>query len=689
MRGISGVLQRSRDDARGTISILGAFVLVGVVGVSALALEYGHALLQKSEDQRVADLAAYGGALVYASTSLSSSATSAASNIATLNGLSSGVTPSVVSSPSGDGNNAVEVVVTTSVPLMLARVLTTSTTLPVSATAYAEIKSSAPACVIALSGAGTGVTMNGGTSMTAANCAVASDNSFTLSGGAALVTQTVNYAKAAPSVSGGASITAPAGKTLQTNKATTSDPLSPSSGSTGSTEVTNTTARLSTVSSIASPSAPTVSVPSSSTTTTFTKTGVTGLPSACTDTLSGTVYTVTCSGTATFGTITVKSVTVTINTSSGNTYNFNQAWPITGVTLSGSGGTYGFGAGITTSGTTTFPAGTYNVIGNIDASGTTTFGAGTYNVTGAIINEGGSTTTFGAGAFNLGTDTAGCGKKGPTGEGICNGGTALTIAGPSTFVVAGGIYNGGGSVLTLGNGSTSNSYDIGADANTNSINAGTSQSTTLDDATGSGDLFETAGSIVSGGGTCLWIPAATEHDINGSISLAGGTTLGSGIYTVTGYVAFGDNNGGDVTCNGTSVGVSGSNVTFIIGASALPSNNCAGEAFCVAAGFGDVTLTAPSSGTAEDLLVIGPASTSKNPTAGAAFTQGSSGTTLSGAFYFPNGQVSMSGSGTISSGGGCLELIGSQITLGGGSAAASSCTGLGGNSLGTTVTLVQ
>ncbi len=49
----------------------------------------------------------------------------------------------------------------------------------------------------------------------------------------------------------------------------------------------------------------------------------------------------------------------------------------------------------------------------------------------------------------------------------------------------------------------------------------------------------------------------------------------------------------------------------------------------------------------------------------------------------------MSGSGTISSGGGCLELIGSQITLGGGSAAASSCTGLGGNSLGTTVTLVQ
>ena len=318
MRGTSGFLQRSWNDARGVISILGAFVLVGVVGVSALALEYGHGLLQKVENQRAADLAAYGGALVYGSTSAKSSATSAASNIATLNGMSSGVTPSVVSSPSGDGNNAVEVAVTTNVPLLLARVLTTSTTLPVSATAYAEIKSSAPACVIALSGAGTGVTMSGGTNMTAANCAVASDNSFTLSGGAALVTQTVNYAKAAPSVSGGASITAPAGKTLQTNKATTTDPLSPSSGSTGSTEVTNATARLSTVSSIASPSAPTV--PSSSTTTSFKTTGVTGLPSACSDTYNSStaVYTVTCSGTATFGTITVKSVTVTINTSSGN-----------------------------------------------------------------------------------------------------------------------------------------------------------------------------------------------------------------------------------------------------------------------------------------------------------------------------------------------------------------------------------
>ncbi len=162
MRGESDVFRRYWHDEQGAISVLAAFVLVAVVGVSALALEYGHGLLQKVENQRAADLAAYGGALVYNSTGSSDSATSAASNIAALNGLSSGVTPSYVSSPSGDGNHAIEVTATTNLPLELARVLTSNTTLPVSATAYAEINSSAPGCIIALNSGGTGIVADGG-----------------------------------------------------------------------------------------------------------------------------------------------------------------------------------------------------------------------------------------------------------------------------------------------------------------------------------------------------------------------------------------------------------------------------------------------------------------------------------------------------------------------------------------------
>ncbi len=459
MRGALAHLRKLYSDEHGAIAIIGALVLVSVIGVSALTLEYGHALLQKTENQRVADLAAYGGALVYNSTGSSTSATSAIDNILTLNGLPT--SDATISYPTSNGNQQVQVKVTTQVPLLLARVLTTNTTLPVSSTATAQVNSSAPGCIIALSSTGTGISMSGGTSITANNCAVSANATVNpdvaLSGGATLTTTTLDYASGY-SVSGGAAINAPTGKSVTYSNSTTSNPLSSNS------EVTTATARLSTVSSITSPGAPSVSVPTTTTTTAFTKTSVTGLPLGCSDVYNSStkVYTVTCTGTANFGTITLSNVTVTINTSSGNTYNFNQAWPISGVTLSGSGGTYGFGAGITTSGGT-YPAGTYNVIGNIDASGTTTFGAGIYNVSGAIINEGGSTTTFGAGTFSVGSMTATCGKKGPAGESICNSGTSLTFGGPSTFTLTGGIYNGGGSVLSLGSGST-NIYDIGADS---------------------------------------------------------------------------------------------------------------------------------------------------------------------------------------------------------------------------------
>ena len=72
---------------------------------------------KKSSNQRAADLASYGGALVYNSTGSTDSATSAANNIAALNGLSSGVTPTYVLSPSGDGNHAIRVTATTNLPL--------------------------------------------------------------------------------------------------------------------------------------------------------------------------------------------------------------------------------------------------------------------------------------------------------------------------------------------------------------------------------------------------------------------------------------------------------------------------------------------------------------------------------------------------------------------------------------------
>ena len=99
---------------------------------------------------------------------------------------------------------------------------------------------------------------------------------------------------------------------------------------------------------------------------------------------------------------------------------------------------------------------------------------------------------------------------------------------------------------------------------------------------------------------------------------------------------------------------------------------------------------APTSGSTQGLAVIGP--TTSSNLSGATFNEGSSGTNISGAFYFPYGQINQAGDSQIGDGSGqCLELIGSQVTLTGGSSLASSCNipGVGTSGSSGLVSLVQ
>jgi hypothetical protein len=161
------------------------------------------------------------------------------------------------------------------------------------------------------------------------------------------------------------------------------------------------------------------------------------------------------------------------------------------------------------------------------------------------------------------------------------------------------------------------------------------------------------------------LSAAPAHDLDGTFSLAGTATLGAGTYTVAGNVALGTGGGGgNVTGRGVSIITSGT--------------------FTVAAGYSNVTLTAPTSGTMQGLVVA------SNGAGGASFSEGASGNSLSGVFYFPSAPIALSGAGNVGNGAGqCLELIGSTITLSGGSALASTCAGLAGTSSGGQVVLVQ
>jgi Flp pilus assembly protein TadG len=127
-------------DRRGNIAILSTVMITSLVGVSGLVAEFGNGLLNRMQDQRIADAAAMGGGSVYNSTASTSAMQAAVNNIATLNGITAAdVSASVVNSPSGDGNQAVEVTVQTSVPLVLSRVLYSQSTLPIAVSSYAEL----------------------------------------------------------------------------------------------------------------------------------------------------------------------------------------------------------------------------------------------------------------------------------------------------------------------------------------------------------------------------------------------------------------------------------------------------------------------------------------------------------------------------------------------------------------------
>ncbi len=607
---------RSRD---GSVSVIGAVTLPVIVGFLALGADYGHGLVVKTENQRTADLSAYAGALAYASKGTTAAMTAAAQRLAALNGIkASQVTANLVASPRNAANPAVSVNIATNDVLLLAPVLRSGTTMPVNAKSYAALNATAQSCMLALSASGSGVTLNGGTSISAPACTVASNTTVSVPCGDTVTAKSVTYNSAAvpsqPCNGISAAIT----------KIATADPLAANTG------IAQAAAHASALSSLTSPSAPASS--GSSFSTAWAASGTTTTVGSCTAVMgSNSIWTMTCPG-------------------GGKTFNFGS------ITVNGG-----------------FPL----IIQTADAA------PATFNIAQGVVNS--ASLTFGAGTFNIGPASTGSCWAGA--YSICNLSGTLIFGGPSTFVTSSGLYNGGGSTMTLGSGTT-NSFSIGsANSSGNAINIQGGSTLTFADATGSSGLFRVVGNVTSGGGSCMVLSAATAHDINGFFSAAGGTVLGAGVYSVYGYIALGAGGGGDVSCNGQTVGFTGTNVTVVTaGASTSQTYPCSGSAFCIGAGYNHVSLTAPTTGTNASLGVIGPVSSSNN--ASALLTEGASNTSISGAFYFPNGPLTLSGGASIGNQPNqCLQIVASQITLTGGtSASASNCVG---GSSSNTVQLVQ
>ncbi|MBL8583495.1 MAG: hypothetical protein JNL61_14890, partial [Rhizobiaceae bacterium] len=541
-------------------------------------------------------------------------------------------------------------------PLFLSRVISSLDNLDIAAAAMTEVGGKAtPGCVLALDPTQTGVTLSGGTKILAPDCSVSSNNTITVPCGTYIKAIGVNYNSAtAPSAPCGG-ITNKDGGAAVIAKQETADPLKDNA------DVASAVARIATVGTMA---APTISSVSTGTNIDFawntssTQSAAASVPGCSASWDSGNkIWTLTCSGKSSynFGNIT---------TGGGITVKFN---------VSGSS------------------AAIYNFSGSINMTGTAiTFGPGTYNIAKGLITGGGTTTTFGAGTFNIGKSDTSC--NGST-YSICHTGTTLTFGGPSTFVLPGGFLNKGGSTLTFGAGNT-NSYKIGPSSGGNAIELGGGSKTYMYDALGASSAFEIKGHIngAGGGGSCLMIPAAAQHDIDGNFIASGAIVMGAGVYTVNGYFALGANGGGSAACPTDTVSVKAVGVTLVLSGKNVPSGgSCSGYAFCVAAGYSNIQFEAPQAGSTAKMAVIGPTSTI---TAGATFAEGGSNALISGTFYFPKGPITMSGGsstfGTKTAGDGrCLQLIGSRITLSGGTSATSECIAASGATGSDKVSLIQ
>lgn len=621
------------EDRKGSIAIMTAFCLPLAIGFAALSIEYGYGLLVRDQNQRTADLASYAGALAYSSANSEEQMKDAVLRVAALNGVDpANVTVSLANSPKDSSVKSVHVDVTSISTLLLAPILGVNSKLNISAEAYSSIGATEAACIIALSTSASGVTLSGGVQVNASKCHVASNSSLIAPCGTKITAKSATFDQGSsqPCV-WTPNILRADGSPASVAKQYTSDPLAGDAG------VSGLNARFDTIRGATWPQKLSVSTAQD----------------------------------IEFGGNSSPVATAAALSAAGCSYdpaNYNQYWTAKwDVTCSGSkiniGSLLVHGSLQVNFNIAGAKNTVYNFSGRIqnDAGTKLVFGNGTFNVAKGVS---GADLTFGVGTFHFGRSDQSCAGVFYS---LCSFGK-ITIGGPSTFILDAGFYTGGGARLNLGAGTT-NSYTIGKSSDGNSISLSGGSITMMADANSGTDSFRLNGGINGGGGgSCITIPASAQHDISGNVNFAGGAKLGAGIYTVDGYFSV---NTGGANCDG-SAAVSGENVNIVISGVTTPTNwECQGKVFCLTGG-NALTLTAPLSGTYANLAVVGPQSSSN--TAAALITSGGTGK-ISGAFYFPNGNISFGGGGSLGSvPGGCLQLIGASISLSGGSQAMSECT---------------
>lgn len=470
----------------GGVSIIGAFSLIGMIGAIALSVELGQGYVALQANQRTADMAALGGANAYVGNRSQTALLATANDIANANGAeNSRVTTQFIENYEGSGIDVIQVDVQSTIPLYFARILKNDASYTVKSTGVASLPSaSTPACILALDSNGTGIRVSGGASITATDCAVASNDLTSVTGGSRITARSVSTTDnltveggshvTGTDVTYGGSVSVQAGSSItgaqSRRSVTVADPLA------GDSRLTAAFAALGTYTAPIKPSVPTGD-------------------------------------------------------------DLTLGWYPTAMTFQGRSATL-------VNGTWTFPPGTYNIRNlntqsltltiqgpsTVTVSGSVTIGGGgkliigdgPVSITAPINLSGGTSMTLGAGRHYLGPVTVGGGSSVTLGAGD------LDVNGPVNIT-------GGGSKMTVGAGDVT----IGAASGKGIELAGGGE---LRFGTG---RFSSAGSIVTQGGSTLQIGETATHYINGDLDLRGTLILGRGLYLING--AFTNTTGGSIT----------------------------------------------------------------------------------------------------------------------------------------------
>ena len=189
------IFRRLLAAERGTIMVMAAFALTAVMGMSGLAVEVGNGYSTKVRNQRVADMAALGAAQAFQSSQSTATATQVAKDIVAASGLPAS-SATVTAPVTINGTNAIQVTVTTAVPVRLAQVVMNNTSYNVTNSAAASL-SATSGCMAALSSAGTyGITLTGGAKLTATGCGLQTNSGISVSAGATITAKQVTAGKA-------------------------------------------------------------------------------------------------------------------------------------------------------------------------------------------------------------------------------------------------------------------------------------------------------------------------------------------------------------------------------------------------------------------------------------------------------------------------------------------------------------